>query len=314
MDTTKWTREKRVKFDFNVIYDANDNGDYTDDKLYLAGEWIELPVLGDSYPYYNFYCVLANYEAKAANIEYEVEAINCIDTELSEFNYPDYDLNVPLTDIGTQFNDNLVSETNRNRFSDYMSYHGGYKSSWIDVVGRIGNFVATDTEDYRFSNLFKQKIENDWLIEGFVNKVYSHVQNEYFGDTVDIRGIKLDNTGVGLNTYGSDPWAEKDPIKFPITPDVNNIPQLINQPMRVGYNSYTDIMTTGNYQRGALQVIHYYYALDLNTGQLDPVDVYATVDGVRKPINLFGYTDVDDGEKWRSDEAYRDKIYKSVVN
>lgn len=147
LDTTKWTRQKRIKFQFNVIYK---------NKLYKAGEWI---VLGDrgtytgkkgskydetkwsnygteiyddiDKEYYDFYCVLANYEAKSSEIKVEVEAVNCPGS-----------------------NDNTVSITNKKR-GKYSSLHGGTNKTYVDVVGRIGNLVIEDTGDYRFSNLFK---------------------------------------------------------------------------------------------------------------------------------------------------------------
>lgn len=153
MDTTKWTREKRIRFEFNVIYKGN---------LYLAGEWV---LLGDrgSYggapgskytesqwsgygsalyndvdkQYYDFYAVLANYEAKSASIDVEVEAVNCLGP-----------------------NDNRNSITNRSR-GRFTSLHGGSNTTYADVVGRIGNLIIEDTGDYRFSNFFKKPLENN---------------------------------------------------------------------------------------------------------------------------------------------------------
>ena len=68
MNTTLWTREKRVKFGFDVLYD---NG--TGVHLYKAGMWIELPVEEE---YFDFYIPVAVREAANATVEFEVEAIN----------------------------------------------------------------------------------------------------------------------------------------------------------------------------------------------------------------------------------------------
>lgn len=147
LDTTKWTREKRIKFEFNVIYK---------NKLYKANEWITLGDRGKytgkkgskydeskwsnygtelyddiSEEYYDFYCVLANYEAKSASVKVEVEAVNCPGS-----------------------NDNTSEVTNKRR-GKYASKHGATNTNYVDVVGRIGNLVIEDTGDYRFSNLFK---------------------------------------------------------------------------------------------------------------------------------------------------------------
>ena len=126
MDTTKWTRVKRVKFPVNVIR----NGE-----LYRAGEWITLSDYGEYtgqpgekyneelWTYYGtesfdavngdmidgkrnhiyqFYCVEANSEFSAAEVTVEVEAVNCPGP-----------------------NDNQQSPTNRKRYSTFRALHGG---------------------------------------------------------------------------------------------------------------------------------------------------------------------------------------------
>lgn len=65
MDTTNWTREKRVKFPFDVIYE---------DYIYRANTWIDLYVPQE---YFNFYLLVSNPEMSNAKVEFEVEAINC---------------------------------------------------------------------------------------------------------------------------------------------------------------------------------------------------------------------------------------------
>lgn len=297
MDTTKWTREKRVKFDFNVIYDG---------QLYLTGEWIELPVTGDTYPYYDFYCVLANSEAKGANVEFEVEAINATGQKLPDYNYP-HDTNTIYQNTDAAINDNLTKTTNRDRTSDYRSKHGAYNHAIIDVVGRIGNFVVMDTEDYRFSNWFKEpKVPTSWLIEGFVKEVDQSSQRAYLGDTIDIRGIKIGDDTKELNTHGSQDWLEMKPTKFPLTHDLNNISQLKDQPLRIGYSLFGDISSIGNYENGALQIIPYYYRLNIDDNTLTPLDAYMSVDGVYKPINIFDLV-----QNGTYDES---KVYDYVVN
>ncbi len=257
MDTTKWTKAKRVKFSFNVVFEG-------DGKLYRAGEWIELPVTGTTYPYYNFYCVLANYEAKSATVEYEVEADNCFGN-----------------------NDNLYFDTNKNRHSDFTAYHGAYESSFIDVVGRIGNLVIDDTGDYRFSNFFKVPVSSDdWIIDGVVKNVNSELQNNYMAWGTDLRGLAASSATGWFDTYGTQPWLRKEPVTLPLSPEKNNILPLKNQPMRPGYDVLMDISTIGNY-RNKMQIVPYYYAFDLVNSTLTPVDVYVASNGQYKPINIF---------------------------
>lgn len=254
MDTTKWIRRKRVKFNFNVIYKG-------DGKLYLAGEWIELPVNASRY---GFYCVLANNEAKSAEVQFEVEAINCPGN-----------------------NDNIEAPSNKMRYSDYTAKHGGLQRSYIDIVGRIGNLVIDDTEDYRFSNFFKVPVaSNDWIVDGVVKKVNETMQNLYFSRKTDIRGETIKASTNWLNTYGTQDWLNKEPIELPISPDKNNIVTLRNEPLRIGYNVLADISTIGNYQ-SKMQIVPYYYALNLVTNEIKYVDAYMLTNGEYKPINIY---------------------------
>ncbi len=267
MDTTKWTKSKRVKFDFNVIYEGNG-------QLYRAGEWIELPVNGD---YYNFYCVLANYEAKSAGIEYEVEAINCPGT-----------------------NDNKMSETNKQRYTNFTARHGAYKRSYVDIVGRIGNLIIDDTDDFRFCNLFKTPLDSsEWIAEGVVKKVNSNLQNMFMAWNRDIRGNVINGASNWLNTYGTQSWAEKSPILLPLSPEKNNIASLKEQPMRPGYDILAEVSTIGNYGK-RMQIVPYYYALNLSDSSLKPVDVYMVSNNSYKPINIFNIWDTE----WEMSDLY----------
>ena len=65
MNTTDWTREKRVKFPFDVIFEG---------QVHMANTWIELDVPTE---YFNFYIPVSNNEMSNGSVEFEVEAINC---------------------------------------------------------------------------------------------------------------------------------------------------------------------------------------------------------------------------------------------
>ncbi|GAB6152558.1 hypothetical protein JCM17380_13080 [Desulfosporosinus burensis] len=186
MDTTKWTREKRIKFEFNVIYQGT---------LYLAGEWILLGDRGSyggspgsqynesqwsrygtalyndvSKQYYDFYSVLANYEAKSASIKVEAEAVNCPGP-----------------------NDNKNSITNRSR-GRFTALHGGSNTAYADIVGRIGNLIIEDTGDYRFSNFFKKPLENNTVP---IVSVYGTANGLVATGSASINGTKIDINELG---------------------------------------------------------------------------------------------------------------------
>jgi len=255
MDTTIWTRAKYVKFDFNVIYN---------NQMYLANEWIPLDV---PTTHFEFYVPLANREKISALVEYKSIAINAPHGEDND------------------------APTNRVRYDSprpHAAKHSTLKKFNVDVVGRIGNMVIEDTGDFRFSNLFKKSL-SDWLIPNVVHRVNINEQNEFVGDEVDIRGVATSPGTRYLNTWGMLTHLQKEPIPFPLSPEKNNIPALQRQPMRIGYDVLSSIQTMGNYYN-RLQVIPYYYHLNLQTGEITEVDMYMLVDGVYKPINRHSGT------------------------
>lgn len=69
-DTTEWTREKRVRFPFDVIYE-DENGYRA---IHAAHTWIDLDV---PTVYFHFYLLVENPEMANVPVEFEVEAINC---------------------------------------------------------------------------------------------------------------------------------------------------------------------------------------------------------------------------------------------
>lgn len=384
MDTTEWTREKRVKFEFDVINKA-------DGKMYLAGEWVELNV---PQTHYDFYIVMSNKEAQNSKVSFEVEAINCgvlshpslwfdcirettsydplkasVDsfkaqtesnwltairrgydctpTPSSNQGYSSY-MSKKLsifkstieagvkrlkTSIAAEFggpqginerakpltaNDNYDNMSNRKRSSSYEHKHGGFKEYYLDVIGRIGNFAIMDTEDYRFSNFFKVPKTDpaEWFVDGVVYEVEPGIQNYYLGDAYTLKGDPVDKYTRWLNTYARQSWSQgtfaetRDPqypniVTKALTADINNISELKEEQLRYGYDIYTTITTIGDYQKGNVLVAPYYYALNLKTSEVEPIDVYIAKDGEYTPVNLFG--NLVDG-------VMSDTIYPYIMN
>jgi hypothetical protein len=181
--------------------------------------------------------------------------------------------------------------------------HGASKTSYIDVIGRIGNLIEEDTEDMRFSNLFKVTTTDGWLIDGIVRTVDQTESNTYLSwkkndgsAAVDIRGTTADEEHGYYNTYGTQLWTTKAAdFALPLSASRNNIGALKTDELKTGYNVLWDISTIGNYYQGALQVTPYFFALDTQTGTLTPVDVYIDDGTNAKAVNYFGllrnYTD-----------------------
>gem|GEM_PF-1538505 len=257
MDTTEWTQAKYVKFDFNVIY----NG-----VMYKANEWISLDV---GTTLFDFYVPLANRERVSAMVEWKSVAINAAGED---------------SDLPT-------NKVRYNTPRTYAAKHSTLKKYQVDVVGRIGNMVIEDTGDFRFSNLFKQQRQpTEWLIPNVVAKVNPNTQAQVIGDLIDIRGESMSTNASYLNTWGLlthlnlGNQRDNKTITFPLSPEKNNIKALQNQPLRLGYDVLSDIQTMGNYYSN-LQIIPYYYHLNLQNGAITPVDIYMNVDGDYKIIN-----------------------------
>lgn len=209
MQTVRWTKTKEARFDFNVIHK---------DKLYLAGNWVPLADKGEyqgevGSPYsekywskydtddynslfgdqhyntntrdfrYDFYCVEANNEGKGVNISINAYAIN--------------NKNMVL-DGGTQGNF-PGNETNRLRTgARNTSKHSTYNQKFIDVVGRIGNLIMIDVGDYRFSNLFKNVVDDGGTTE---EPIELDINNGFIvpsaGATAGANGITAVTAGEG---------------------------------------------------------------------------------------------------------------------
>ena len=210
-------------------------------------------------------------------------------------------------------NDNKTYTSNRLRTVDYQSLHGAYKSFYLDIIGRIGNFTIMDTGDYRFDNFFKKPVVSDtsseeniknmdnWLVAGVVWKVDRSKQNYYIGDTYDIRGnlaIRDDlssNDGKQLNTHDTQSWLENGILVAPfLTGDVNNVDEFKTEQLHYGYEIFTSIETLGSYSGANVQIVPKYYALKVtdekvvglpdlpeyqDKGSIIPVDVYMTLKG-----------------------------------
>lgn len=273
MDTTKWTKEKYVTFQFDVLYN---------NKMYKAGQRVYLDVNEDTF---DFYCPLEDRESIKSHVNFVSIAINNKYSELD----------------GDE-------TTNKMRTgSKLKADHSAIKTYYIDVVGRIGNMTIQDTGDFRFSNFFKKSLNNgEWLIENLVPTVDVNSQNYIVGEQSDIRGLSFKEQSNYLNTYGTESFKEQQPYKFPLSPKDNNIEALRRQPLRMGYPMFIDTELLGNYLQGNVQVLPYYYSLDLTTGDISPVDIYMSVNGSYKMINKFNK--LKDGAVDETD-VYNNKVF-----
>lgn len=271
MDATEWTKCKWVEFPFAVVYD---------NQTYLPYERIYLEV---PKTIFEFYVPLHDSEMANAEVRFGSVAINAQNGEELE--------------CGMNKNHNIENITYAGKPKAH--HHNADKRTYIDVVGRIGNLALNDTGDFRFSNLFKTPL-SEWLVQNIVKKVDPTKQNYIMLDGVDVRKVPITDTGVTGNTHNTRPerGSLSKILNFPLTPAKNNIEPLQRQPIRIGYDSYFDLTTLGNYYgnqffdedgtvagTNLVLIKPHYYRLNLDTGEYKPVDVYMDVNGNYVLIN-----------------------------
>lgn len=358
MDCFEWTREKWIKFPYDTLYYRESTGLWEE---HQAEEWYQVDVFyttadGKAVPYtdYHFYCQLdgaqgstRNSEVKDGIVEFYVESINDPGPDGSPYGYLDpygRDEENTYSDEANRNPDitNAARYFQRNGNLMHSAYTNAYKQDHIDVVGRIGNLLFEDTQDWRFSNFFKKADRSgEWNVDGIVKKVDQNIQNMYFSwhrntkganglyDTAeDLRGEKVKPENEWYNTYTTAKWTDigddfyksapapleaYDSYMAQYTQTGGVAEQLETDQMKFGYNLLWDISTIGDYYKGNLQIEPKYFALDTKTDEIIPVDVYQKTDSSAKPVNYFGLMDeyvADDADGYGQSryKKYSDKL------
>ena len=203
--------------------------------------------------------------------------------------------------------------------SQIMSYYVNIAS---DTPATI-TYTATNSGGMVVESVSIQRLgdyDDSWIVEGIIKRVDESKQNEYFSWGInDIRGVKVSKDTQWLNTYSTQNWMNKAPLRLPLDPSKNNIAILRDEPMLVGYDLYMDISTIGSYfmnNRAVLQVIPYYYAIDLNNKHVDPipVDAYLKYSKGYYPVNIFGLVTGKNKNVVGASEEYKSYTMSDIYN
>lgn len=275
MDLREYTKKRTVKFTFDVI-PKNEN------RIYKAGDLIDLNLIDKNAETFEFYCILSNDEAAGTPVDWTSFAIN------NDGDYLD--------------NSNLNNAT---RY-DFAARHSAWRQTYVDIIGTIGGLSLHDTEDWRFAELFKKVRPNaGWLIKNLVHRVNPAKQNMMVADELDVRREERTKTAHQLNTYGFEYVKDKQTKMFdlPLVPKYNPVEVLRNQTIRIGYNIFADVETIGSYYGNTsditgkklvdtnlgnyLNIQPIYYAYDLVHNVYKPVDIYYNNNGSIVPCYLF---------------------------
>lgn len=190
MDTTRWTREKRVKFPFDVIFEEADGSM----NIYAANSWIELDVPTE---YFNFYLLVENHEMANASVEFECEAVNCgTTTGVKPKGGLAYDsmIATAYTDALANFLENYLNEWYKDILDEgYEIPHA--KPKGANNNEGAGKRIAFDS--WGIMDFWKTKQENEAVVlKNVVNSIDKQIEIDFEGSFTD---FMIDHTGRGMN-------------------------------------------------------------------------------------------------------------------
>lgn len=193
MDTTNWTREKRVKFPFDVIFEDN---------IYTSGTWIDLDVPTE---YFNFYLLVSNSEMANAPVEFEVEAINC-NTGVG--------VNVnPSTTYSTMISEDYA-KTLDNFIKNYLNVmlreiKKGYQMPLAKAKGaNTASPIPFGQSGYENFYVSKETIEEKKLRDTVV-KINQQIEKDFEGNTANGKINPHTGSTTGIN-YKVKPMTSND--------------------------------------------------------------------------------------------------------
>lgn len=169
----------------------------------------------------------------------------------------------------------------------------------FDIVGRIGDLALTDTQDYRYSNLFWETTD-EWLIPDVVKKT-SLVSMLNFRTKYNIL-MRSDVPAYGSIQGGTGAYTGlvQNRGSFPLQGDMNNIEAFKKTNLGLGYSAYFGVSTIGSYdgyvtagmvypksfeeenqlngldsRENYLEIVPIYVLYDKDTGEFIDIDLYA---------------------------------------
>lgn len=363
MNTGKWVKERAIMFEFPVAAYLADGKTY---KVFPSNTWINISGLRcNTLTGYGAVSTASNGSATNAttgSFHGATDALQKFTNNDKEFKYGlDYEFIIltsasESTGAGVHFRERAINEgstidcsqmaeTNGTREGNYQADSCVYRRDSIEMVGKIGNLALEDTGDFRFSNLFK-KAENAWLIDGVIHRVNSDYPVNILSVDKDILGelrlhvsdiVKRSHSTLSVTdyTYGSLSGLGKagDWLSLPLTAEKNPIKELCTEQMRLGYASYFDIETIGNYyginynedntyndgymsasdenvenvvdtRNKIMQIKPYYYLYDYELGKFFAIDLYSGSSG--KYTKFYSSTDTAKVKKTSDSSLYID--------
>ena len=242
-----WVQKNTVTFEFPVYYTTKTGVV----KLAPANEEIDLSTVKFEYYGYGIDTLQDAMEDRAVcGWDYKFEVANsAIENPAAIIKVRAYAKNKNVSVLTK--NDTRVGETSNTLYlgDDIDLPYIAESTSTIEIVGRIGDIAITDTQDYKYSNLFRVPA-SDWLIDGAVHNVTNESNNQ----------VRTPINLFGLNTLNAFGAINKDllskvgllniddaSVSFPLSSDKNNLLEFSEKHVSAGYAVYASISTLGEY-------------------------------------------------------------------
>lgn len=297
-DVSKWINAKYVMFPYEVYYYKN-SGEVggNDPGFYPAGTWIKLyddnqsVHIGDVTDF-NFHVVSNAKDIKDGTVYFTTEAINAPSQLLGN--------GEELYLAGEQYA-NGTRKTSGSSLGSYSTERDGeaaYSSDNslnVDLIGRIGNVLVSDTTDPAWSSVF-------WKTKSGQIQTQDPVSKDY-GSAFNMFETLTNPNSSGFSAYNRyrtlDAWhAEAQPIHtLPLGLNVLTKSQT-NQSVKMGYNIKGSVQTLGDYDYSMLVYPQNMLAGTFTTGK--PGD----------PFKLLTSDPYRSGAVWK--EYYNSNVNNSI--
>ena len=245
-DVSKWTTAKYIKFPYNVYYYKN-SGEIGGDMagFYSAGTWIKLyddnkTVKSGDPTVFNFHIASDQKDVKDGIIYVVAETINSADDVagnpealyLSGEQYVNGTRKPKDSNVGSHFNthDGEATYSTTNQVN-------------VDVIGRIGNLLVSDTTDPAWASVFWETKNGKIDTTKPVSKDYGMYYNIY--DSL----VEPTTLFKAYDRYSTiEEWhGQKSPIQtLPLTTN-KAVKGKEDQTVKLGYNVGGSIQTIGDY-------------------------------------------------------------------
>lgn len=286
LNTDKWVRAKYIKLPFNVYYESSHPGGAAG--LHNANTWIKLydqgrgAAVANDPTEFTFFITSDVPDIKDAVITYLAEAINAPEVLEGKPDALSADAEKNANTMRTT--EGVYKDLEGDVVAQLSAKHSATYTTKQDVIGRIGNIIADDSPDPRWSNIFWPPGAK-WLIENLVKiplfqpggKFYSIYYNLFEEQGITAAFNNRWNTLSEYHAGGSRQGA------IPITSGGNMQQGLTYSAIKMGYYAQFSVQTLGSYGDGTVKITPKYMFVNPSKGvQTENISMYISESGIFK--------------------------------